>query len=85
MGSQLTHKGMAVQAGEAYSAPLRKQDFPAQEKVSEGGTQGRSSEGETIRGSVPALRLLVFTNSVENTSLSILFHKDLFALRKKKS
>lgn len=55
-----------------------------QEKVTEGSTQGQSSEGQTVRGSVPILQLLVFTNSVENTSLSIWFYKDLFALGKKK-
>lgn len=45
---------------------------------------GWCSDGHTARGSTPALQLLVFTNPVENTSPSILFQKDLCALRKKK-
>lgn len=84
MGSLLTHKGTAVQAGEAYSTPPQEAGLPAQEKVTQGGTQGQSSEGQTARGRVPVPQLLVFTNSVENTSLSIWFQKDLFALEKKK-
>lgn len=46
-------------------------------------SQTELSEGQIAQGSVPALRLLVFTNSAENTPLSISFHKDFVCLGKK--
>lgn len=72
MVSQLPHKGMALQQVRQTAPPSGSRTSSAGE--TEGGTL--SSEGPTVRSSVPVLWLLVFTHSVENTSLSILSHKE---------
>lgn len=60
-----------------------------QGRVTEGGThespralKDGTLGGSECTGSTPALQLLVFTYSAENTSLSILFHKDFVCLEK---
>lgn len=62
---------------------------PVQGRVTEGGThespralKDGTLGGSECTGSTPALQLLVFTYSAENTSLSILFHKDFVCLEK---
>lgn len=62
---------------------------PVQGRVTEGGThelpralKDGTLGGSECTGSTPVLQLLVFTYSAENTSLSILFHKDFVCLEK---
>lgn len=86
--SQLIHKGMAVRAKEAGTPS--EAGIPVQGTVIEGGTHQGSPEhslielpeGHGAQGSMPVLQLTVFTYSVENTSLSIWFHKDFVCLEK---
>lgn len=84
--SQLTHKGMAVWAKEAGTPS--EAGIPVQGTVTEGGTHRVGPEHSLMelpedhgaQGSMPVLQFIVFTYSVENTSLSNWFHKDFVCL-----